>query len=207
MALLLTVLAVFLILLGSELWWRRHITHSEFSRKFVHITVGSFVAFWPFFLSWNQIRLLGLSFLVVVGVSKYLHVFRAIHSVQRPTLGELYFALAVGLVTLVTHNKWIYMAALLQMSLADGFAAVMGVRFGKQSYLVFSHRKSLVGSLTFFAVSLSIIVSYAQLAAVHLDPVFIIGAAALAAVIENIGVAGLDNLLVPIVIALLLVRY
>ena len=206
MALILTVLAVFIILLGSEWWWRKRITHSEFSRKFVHITVGSFVAFWPFFLSWNEIRLLSLSFLIIIGISKYLHVFKAIHSVQRPTLGELYFALAVGLLTYVTQNEWIYMAALLQMSLADGFAAVMGVRFGKQSYLMFSHRKTLVGSLTFFVTSLLILVAYGHFADVHLSTMFIIAAAALAAVIENFAVAGLDNLLVPLVIAVLLTR-
>lgn len=196
-----------LILVGSELWWRKRITHGEFSRKFVHITVGSFVAFWPFFLSWNQIRLLSLGFLIVVGISKYFRLFRAIHSVQRPTMGELYFALSVGLVTVITQDKWIYAASLMQMSLADGFAAVMGVRFGRQSYLVFSHRKSLVGTLTFFFTSLAILAVYAQLTSVHLDAVFMIGAAALAALIENFGVAGLDNLLVPVAIAWLLVRY
>jgi len=206
MALALTILTVFLILLGSELWWRRHIPHSEFSRKFVHITVGSFVAFWPFFLSWNQIRLLSLGFLIVIGLSKYFHVFRAIHSVQRPTLGELYFAAAVGLLTYVTQNEWVYMAALLQMSLADGFAAVTGVRFGKQSYLMFSHRKTLIGSLTFFIISVAILVSYTHLASVHLDPAFIAMAAALATVIENFAVAGLDNLLVPLVVAALLIN-
>jgi phytol kinase len=207
MMLLLTVLAVFLVLLGSEWWWRGHITHSEFSRKFVHITVGSFVAFWPFFLDWQQIRLLSFSFLIVVGVSKYFHIFRAIHSVQRPTLGELYFALAVGLLTYVTHDQWIYLASVLQMSLADGFAAVMGVRYGKQSYLVFSHRKSVVGTLTFFATSLAILAAYSVLAGVHLSPVFMVGAAALAAAIENFGVAGHDNLLVPLVVGLLLAHY
>jgi phytol kinase len=207
MNLLLAVLAVFLILVGSELWWRKRITHGEFSRKFVHITVGSFVAFWPFFLSWDQIRLLSLGFLIVVGVSKYFRVFRAIHSVQRPTMGELYFALSVGLVTVITHDKWIYAASLMQMSLADGFAAVMGVRFGRQSYLVFSHRKSLIGTLTFFVTSLAILVAYTQAASVHLGAVFMIGAAALAALIENLGVAGLDNLLLPVVIALLLVKH
>src|SRR5882757_6771805 len=121
MSFILCAAAVFVILCLSEYGWRRGYMTSEVGRKFVHITVGSFVAFWPFFLSWNQIRLLSLGFLVVVGISKYFRVFRAIHSVQRPTWGELYFALSVGLVTLVTHNKWIYMAALLQMSLADGF--------------------------------------------------------------------------------------
>lgn len=207
MNLLLTVLAVLLILLGSELWWRRRISHSEFSRKFVHITVGSFVAFWPFFLDWDQIKFLGVAFLIVVGISKYLHIFKAIHSVQRPTLGELCFALAVGLVAVMTHDKWIYMAALLQMSLADGFAAVMGVRYGRQSYLVFSHRKSLVGTITFFVTSLAILIAYSHLASAHLGVAFVIGVAALAAIIENLAVAGLDNLVVPIIIAFLLIRY
>lgn len=207
MTLILTILIVFAILLGSEWWWRKRISHGEFSRKFVHITVGSFVAFWPFFLSWNEIRILSLSFLVVIGLSKYFHVFKAIHSVQRPTLGELYFALAVGALTYVTQNEWIYMAALLQMSLADGFAAVAGVRFGRQSYLMFSHRKTLVGSATFFVTSLAILVAYGQLADVHMAPAFIVGAAALVAVIENFGVAGLDNLLVPLIVATLLANY
>lgn len=207
MSVVLTVLAVLLILLGSELWWRRRISHGEFSRKFVHITVGSFVAFWPFYLSWAEIRWLSVSFLLIVGISKYLKLFRVIHSVQRPTLGELYFALAVGIITFITQDKWIYMAALLQMSLADGLAAVLGVRFGRQSYLVFAHRKSLVGTLTFFVTSLAVFLFYGHMAGVRLDWSFMIAAAALAAVVENLAVAGLDNLLVPLMISCLLIRY
>lgn len=204
MALITVILVVAAILFINEWWWRRRESHSEWSRKFVHITVGSFVAFWPFFLGWDAIKWLSLSFVIVVGVSKYLDVFQAIHSVQRPTWGELYFALAVGLTTTVTHNKWVYMAALLQMSLADGLAAVMGVRYGKQSYLVFGHRKSWLGSLTFFIVSLGILIGYTQLADAAVGPALVVGAAALATVIENLGIRGLDNLLVPLLVAALL---
>lgn len=206
MNLILTVLVVLLILVGSEIWWRRRITHGEFSRKFVHITVGSFVAFWPFFLTWNEIRLLSVAFLVVVGISKYLKLFKAIHSVQRPTMGELYFALAVGVLTVMTQDKWIYMASLLQMSLADGLAAVMGVRYGRQSYLVFAHRKSLVGTMTFFVTAFAILFAYTQAADVHLRLAFMAGSAALAALIENLAVAGLDNLVVPVLVAFLLMN-
>lgn len=202
--LLFVILAVAAVLIGNEWWWRRQGSHSEWSRKFVHITVGSFVAFWPFFLSWSQIRWLSLSFVIVVGISKYLDVFQTIHSVQRPTWGEMYFALAVGLTTVVTHDKWVYMAALLQMSLADGLAAVIGVRYGKQSYLVFRHRKSWLGSLTFFAVSLAILVGYGQLAGAAVNHALLIGGASLATIIENLGVRGLDNVLVPLLIAGLL---
>ena len=198
----LTIAAVFIVLVTSEIWWRRHSSPDEFSRKFVHITIGSFVAFWPFFLSWNQIRLLSLAFLIVVCLSKYLHIFRAIHSVQRPTYGELYFALAVGGVSLITQNKWIYMAALLQMSLADGLAAVIGVRFGlARSYKVLGHTKTIVGSATFLVISLLILIGFNLLSGFTLVPVAVAGLAVLATLIENCGSAGLDNLLVPIVVA------
>jgi dolichol kinase len=40
---------------------------------------------------------------------------------------------------------------------------------------------------------------------VHLSPAFIAAAAAIATVLENFAVAGLDNLLVPVVVALLLI--
>jgi phytol kinase len=206
-AMALTVLAVFIILVGCEFWWHHNQANDEFSRKTVHITIGSFVAFWPFFLSWGQIELLSVAFLLVVSVSKYLHLFEAIHSVQRPTWGELFFAAAVGIVALITHDKWIYAASLLQMSLADGMAAIIGTRFGgRYKYLVFGHPKSVIGTLTFFVVSITILILFNS----HFDPSLglglLVGASLLASLIENIGIKGSDNLLVPLVVALILVH-
>jgi dolichol kinase len=202
------VLVVFVLLLLSEMWWRRRQVHGEFSRKFVHITVGSFVAFWPFFLSWRDIELLSVAFLLSVAASKYLRLFQAIHSVQRPTLGEFFFALAVGLVALTTHNKWIYAAALLQMGLADGLAAVIGVRYGNRlKYLVFKHPKSLAGTLTFFVVSFGILTGFSHWSGMPLGLVYILTVSVAASILENLAVLGLDNLLVPLFIALLLVNH
>ena len=207
MTLILTVIFVFLILLGSELYWRKREAHNEFSRKFVHITVGSFVASWPWFLSWQQIQWLSIAFILVVSISKYLHVFKSIHSVQRPTYGELCFALAVGTVPFITHDKWIFMTALLVMSLADGFAAVVGERFGKQSYLVFGHKKSLIGSMTFFLVAIGLLIAYTKLADVAIAAPILLVMAAGATFIENFAVKGLDNLVIQVFIALLLTRF
>lgn len=207
MTFILAVLGVLGILLVSEFWWRKHQTHGEFSRKFVHITVGSFVAFWPFLLSWNQIQFLSIAFLVVIGISKQFKLFKAIHSVQRPTWGEFYFALAVGLVPLITHDKWIYTASLLQMALADGFAAIVGERYGKQSYLVFGHKKSIAGTTTFFVVSLAILIGYMYATDDVMTAGFIIALAAAASAIENLAVRGLDNLLLPVLMALALTRF
>lgn len=201
-----TVAAIFALLLGSELWWRKKQPDSEISRKFIHLTVGSFVAFWPFFLSWNQIRLLSLGFVVVVLVSKWLNIFQAIHSVQRPTWGEIYFALVVGGLTFLTHSKAVYAASLLQMSLADGMAAIVGVEYGikrGKKYLIFGHAKSVVGTLAFFLTSLALILGY-SLGARHLDPIYIVAIPAAATVVENLAVQGLDNLVVPLGVALIL---
>jgi len=207
MGLLLAVLFIFIILVVAEVWWRGLRAHGEFSRKFVHITVGTFVAFWPFFLSWAEIEILSIAFLAVVVISRQLKLFQAIHSVQRPTWGELFFALAVGLVALVTHDKWIYAAALLQMSLADGLAAVVGVRYGaRHSYNVFGHRKSLIGSLTFFTVSLLILLTLNHWTDHTVSLGLAAGIALLASVLENVAVRGLDNVLVPLAVVLLITR-
>ncbi len=208
MALALTVLIVFVLLTLNELWWRKHPIHSELSRKFIHVTVGSFVAFWPYFLSWRQIQLLSIGFLIGIALSKYFHIFQAIHSVQRPTWGEILFALAVGANSLLTHNKAIYAAALLQMSLADGMAAVIGTRYGnRQKYAIFGYTKSLLGTLTFFLISLAIIIGFTHYSHTYLAPVWIAGIAAIACIIENVAVRGLDNLLVPVAVALLLAHH
>lgn len=202
-----SILIVAALLGVSELWWRSSKVHNEISRKFVHITVGSFVAFWPFFLSWQQIRLLSVLFLVGVGLSKYLHLLNAIHSVQRPTWGEIFFAVAVGVVTLVTQDKWIYMAALLQMSLADGLAAIIGVRFGHStSYRIFGHAKSLIGSLACFALSVAILWFYRWQSGSSLSGSAIIGMSVGVSALENIGLFGLDNLVIPVVVALILAK-
>jgi phytol kinase len=201
----LSVLAVFLILLTSEYGWRRHWLANEFGRKFVHITVGSFVAFWPFYMSWGQIRLLSLAFLIVIIVSNQLKIFHAIHSVQRPTFGEICFAAVVGLLTFVTHSKGIYAASLLQMSLADGLAAVFGTRYGRDNkYHVLGHLKSIVGSLTFLVVSLSLLIGYGLYSVAGVSVVVSIVAALVAMVVENLAPLGLDNLVVPLFIGLLL---
>jgi dolichol kinase len=202
----LSVLVVFLILMASEIGWRRHWLRGEPGRKFVHILVGSFVAFWPFFMSWMDIRLLSVAFLVVVIASDRLRIFKAVHSAQRPTFGEICFALVVGLLTLVTHSKGIYTAALLQMSLADGFAAVVGTRYGQRNkYHVLSHTKSVTGTATFVVTSAAIFAGYAIFSASGLPTLREAAAGTIgAAALENLGLFGLDNLIVPLFIGVLL---
>ncbi len=202
---ILTILIVFLILVINELNWRVRHVHGEFSRKFVHISVGCLVALWPFYLSWKQIRILGALFLIVVLISQLLKIFQAIHSVQRPTWGEACFALSVIGVSFVTQNKWIYFVSILQMSLADGLAGIIGMRFGgKYNYIIFSHTKSLIGTLTFFVASILILVFYSHHGGAPISGTYIFLISFISAILENISILGLDNLTVPLLTAILL---
>jgi phytol kinase len=205
MYVILSVLAILLVLVASEFGWRKHWLDNEVGRKFVHITVGSFVAFWPFFMSWQQIHWLSLAFLVVVIVSDRLKLFRAINSVQRPTFGEIFFAVTVGLLTFVTQERAVYTVALLQMSLADGLAAIMGTRFGRDNkYHILGHTKSAVGTAAFLVTSIVLLVGYGILGSHTISFATVLIGAFGAALLENISPLGFDNLTVPLFIGLLL---
>ena len=205
MTVILALAAVFLLLVISELWWRRQPEHQEFTRKFVHITVGSFVAFWPYIMTRQQIILLGIAFIVVVALSRFLNIFGAIHSVQRPTLGELWFALTVCILAVLPLHPHVFTVALLEMSLADGLAAVVGTRYGKKnSYKVFGATKSVAGTATFFVVSCVLLLGFYAITIDNSFTAWMLPIALLATLAENAFGWGLDNLFVPVLIAVFL---
>ena len=141
----------------------------------------------------------------MIVVSKYLNIFQAIHSVQRPTWGEIFFALVVGVLAFVTHDKWIYAAALLQMSLADGMAAVVGTYFGRNHrYHVLGHIKSIPGTIAFFVISLGILALYSGHSGTHLMLPTMLAVSLCATLLENFAIHGFDNLLVPLLVAVAL---
>jgi phytol kinase len=205
MNLLISTLVIAALLMLNEIWWRINKKRGELSRKFIHILVGTFVAFWPFYLSWSDIRLTSVAFLVVVLISVKLKLFKSIHDVNRKTAGEILFAVSVGLITFVTQDKYIYAAAILEMSLADGLAAILGKKYGSRNkYKIWSQHKSITGSAVFLIVSLAILLTYGLLApGIHWS-VGLVFIALAATVLENISVYGLDNLVVPVAVAALL---
>ena len=201
----LSLAAIAAVLVANEIWWRRRTSHSEHHRKLVHMVVGTFVAFWPYYMTWTDIRLISLAFLLVVVLSKALNIFAAIHEVERFSVGEICFALAVGILTFIVHRDWVYAASLMQMSLADGMAAIIGVHYGKKnSYKVLGARKSLAGSAAFFITSFLILVIIGFVAGSSFSIGGLLLIAALSAIVENVAVYGMDNLLLPVVTALIL---
>lgn len=203
--LVLVVLVVFVLVLITEYLYRIKEYRTEFTRKFVHITVGTFAAFWPWIISWHQIEFLSLAFLFVVLISRLLTIFTSIHLIGRKTIGELFFAMSIGLVAILTHDRLIFMAALLHLSIADGLAAVIGkhARYNWH-YQVFGQIKSVVGSLVFLVCSLSILIIYFTISHANHGFPILLWLPVTSTLLENIGLRGSDNILVPLVITLVL---
>jgi phytol kinase len=179
--------------------------HAEVTRKFVHITVAMFVATWSFWMSWSHIELMSLLMFVGVLVSRYFHFFKAIHDIKRHTWGELFYAMSIGMVAVLSQDKWIFAAAMLLMGLADGLAALVGTMFGgKHRYKILGHYKSREGTFTFWAVAVVIVLVCGVLNGPHEGWTLVLWLPVVATFFENFAVAGTDNLLVPLIVTLLL---
>jgi dolichol kinase len=193
------------ILLIGEWLWRKKITKGEIARKFVHISVATFAAFWPFFMSRFQIVCLGLIFVAVLVVIKQFRIFRSLHSIKRATYGDIWYALGICLVALLFKDNAIYAIAVLHMALADGFAAVVGVGLARKARIFYFRgcRKSVAGTATFFIISFLLNMGYWLIAAhqpVTYGSIFVLYsllAACLLAATEITAPKGSDNVIVP----------
>lgn len=205
MGIILILVILFLVLVFAEYLARTTVIHAELTRKFVHMTVGTFVAFWPFFISWRQIEMLSVASLVAILLSIRFNVLKSVHTIPRQTVGEVLFAMVIGFLALISSSKWIFMAAMLHLSLADGLAAVAGLGWGDSNqYKVFGRVKSIAGTTTFLVVSLVVMIIYVLGSGAAANITTLMVVPVIAAVTENAAIDGTDNLLMPMIVALIL---
>lgn len=209
MFLILTSLATIgLILILNQYLWDKKIIKGEAARKFAHILIGSFIASWPVFLSWNQIKIALAIGLIAAIIVRGFHVFPSIADIKRNTVGDIAAPAIMLLAAFIEPTKTIFAVAVLHVAFADGMAAVIGSRFGhKNAYNIFKQKKSVAGTVTFY-ISSVLIMTAAAIARPTLDfPTFLlyIGAIPVAATFfENVTPRGLDNVTVPLIVVALL---
>lgn len=203
------IIGIFGLLIIAELFGKYRILKGEYHRKFLHITAGSFIAFWPWLVSWRSIEIFGLAALAVMLANRYLDFLNYRGRIGRATYGDIFLALAVFLAARLTHNKIFFMLAILEVALADGLAAVAGRAYEKNwSYRILRNKKTVIGSMVFWLASVCIL--GAGLLAAHgqityqnyLLVLFLLPPALM--IVENLSLLGLDNLfLVLLTIAVL----
>jgi phytol kinase len=181
----------------------------ELKRKSFHVGIGlvalSFPFIWP--ETWMVVTglSLALAWMFAVRVLPCLRKYfgSVLHDCDRQSMGELYFAVAVaGLILVTRESPLLYVIPILILSLADAAAAICGRLIPSQALTGYLRGKSVAGCSAFFAVAAAICVS---LLAVYTDlPAWQIGFCALVVatatcLAEAICRGGLDNLVVPLV--------
>lgn len=157
----LTGLAIVTLLIVVEVLKRRKILQDEAARKTIHISVGFILASLPLFMSREQVVLTNFAFFLGVLVFTGLfHVFTAVHSVRRWTIGEFLYPLATGTVALVFEDLRIYSYSVFILALGDGLAGLVGRAYGGEGYRIWRGRKSLVGNVAFFIAATAVTVAF-----------------------------------------------
>jgi phytol kinase len=203
--------------IGRQLKWPQHIT-----RKVIHIGAGMWV--WGilyFFDHWYWGLIPFATFIVLNYVFYRRQVFQQMDS-RDSSPGTVYFAFSITLLFAlfwrtgegVTDRVPIAAAAVMAMTWGDALAHIIGRRFGRHTYMLFSHTRSWEGTAAmvvfgFAAVFLTLWLlpgSALSPASRVLGPASaaIMAAFAImaAAIMEGVSPLGLDNLSVPLVSAL-----
>lgn len=181
--------------------------YPEFSRKFLHIMTGNIAFILPFFeTSWVMAFVAAGPFIFLTFL---MSPYSPIKSIRGKTsaaghgMGLVYYAITWTILAYLFFDHMEVIAiGILAMSYGDGFASVIGLKWGKKKYNAFGDQKSYVGSLAMFVFTFITIVIALLFYSISLSfyVFLVIGVISLAtAFVEGLTPKGLDNLTVPFV--------
>ena len=218
-ALIIVYIYVIVIFVISELVLK---TRPEVSRKFLHIMVGNMIFAMPFFSDpWVMVWFLTLPITIALFFLTEYSPVKIENSVTESghALGLFFYAaiwtFLIAIFTIIApagdpkYYIWIVALAIVPMVYGDGFAALIGQKFGKIKFTVFGGTKSLEGSLTMFVVttvmSVFVWMVFASIGCTmpEFNIVNIIAISAVATLCEAFSYGGIDNLTVPGLTAIL----
>jgi phytol kinase len=210
---------------GLRVFQRRAAPHPELVRKLLHMGMGLVtLAFpWMFDEAWPVLVMAALS----IGGLLSLRLVQSLRSglgdvvgaVNRTSLGEIYFPVAVTALFLLYLNEdadppgrraVLYCVPVLLLALADAAAALVGIGYGRWRYATADGEKSVEGSVAFFTLAFFCVhvpvLLYTNTGRAETLLIAVL-LAWLAMLFEAIAWRGLDNLVLPLVSFLLLRIY
>jgi len=171
-----------------------------FSRKFLHIMVGNVFLLLPLFETrWVMAFLAAAPFIALTFLVSPYSLLKVVSgtSATGHGLGLVYYSISWTILAFIFFDTpEIIAIGIVAMSYGDGFASLIGTKYGKHGYKILGDYKTVEGSLTMFIVIC--IMGLVVLLYYHapLNILLIIAIAVSAAFIEGITPKGLDNLTV-----------
>ena len=188
-----------------------HNKYPELSRKILHIMVGNIAFILPIFETKEIMAFIAagpfIFFTFLMSPYTPIKSIRGKTSTAGHGMGLVYYSITWTILAYLFFNDMVVIAiGILAMSYGDGFASIIGVRYGKKKYKIFGDEKSYIGSIAMFVFTfftfLIAILYYNISISIYL--IFILLFIALiAALVEGLTPRGFDNLSVPFISAFL----
>jgi phytol kinase len=196
---------VILLIAVSTIMFSKGKLSNEGSRKFIHIGVSNWWIIAMLFFSDRIFAcIVPAAFIMINYISYKKQIIRSMErDGKKSDLGTVYYAVSLFILSLVTFAKgsspYIGALGILVMGYGDGFAAIIGKRYGKHTFKVFGNEKTIEGSISMFLISFIIcfiISSIFNPSGALLKSVVL---ALVSAIIEAFSPCGFDNLTVPLI--------
>ena len=177
------------------------------SRKFLHIMVGNIFFILPLFdTAWVMSLVAAAPFIPLTFLMSPYSPLKIASgtSAAGHGLGLVYYAISWTLLAYIFFDyPWVIAMGIVAMSYGDGFASLIGIKYGKRKYNLCGDIKSIEGSLTMFIV-VTIVASIALLYyGESLHAFAILCMALLSTIVEGITPKGFDNITVSFSAAIL----
>ncbi len=208
---LLGLAVAYIVIFGiaETLYGKYHIS-AEHTRKLVHLGSGLLALCFPIlFVSYVPVMKLCGSFLALLLLSKQYGFLKSINAVKRKTRGAELFPITVFtcFVAQATEgDSSYYYLPLLILALADPIAAYFGKKWPLGAYVINGHKKTVTGSLAFFATSLFICLTFYHTNEVSFDSILVLAflIATASTISEGLVKNGYDNISIPLSVLFIL---
>ena len=185
--------------------------YPSISRKVLHIMVGNVAFLLPIFQTREVMVFLAagpfIIFTFLMSPHTPIKTIRGKTSAAGHSMGLVYYSITWTVLAYVFFDNMVVIAiGILAMSYGDGFASIIGSKFGKRKFNIFGDEKSYIGSFSMFVftlITMIVAVLFYEISLTFQHFMFLSLIALVGAVIEGITPRGFDNLSVPFVMSFL----
>ena len=172
------------------------------SRKFLHIMVGNILFMLPLFeTQWIMVSIAAAPFVFLTFLMSPYSPLKIVSSTSSSGhgLGLVYYSISWTILAYLFFDMpEIIAIGIVTMSYGDGFASLIGKKYGRKTYNICGDIKSLEGSLSMFITIIVASITALVYFNISINILIILTVACAATVIEGITPKGLDNLTVSL---------
>lgn len=192
--------------LGSALACRSLWPHQrELSRKIVHIGTGPVLPLaWLLHIPFSIAVPCALVVTLLAFINHRWNLLPAVEDVGRNSYGTVAYGIAICLLLILfwANNPAAACAGVLVMAFGDGLAGLIGRAVRSPSWTILDQRKSIIGTTTMAIASAVVLLALVVMTQSQLTPFRLLAVCTLAVGLEQLSVWGIDNLTVPLGVAL-----